>query len=427
MDFSSPQSNNRTWRDEVMDESLRAMNNSNFDDGFLYAFRQAEPSWATALLHCNRLHATTFIHKHGGDVRSLLQGEHSFHSGNQEVMYYLEWLGFEWQGRALEVAFLPQMNNNPPMFVLSSDCDSDLLTRFVEELRDYAIRPLHRCLRFAGGWESAPDFDEQLGRITWDDITLPAEMLYQLRESVEGFFAQRDLMREFGFAWRRGILLIGPPGTGKTMVCKAIASATDLPFLYVSALSNNNNIAQIFKRARKLAPCILAFEDMDGFMGEHNRTIFLNEIDGFASNDGLLVIASSNHPGKIDEALLKRPSRFDRVFHLGLPALPERRAFCEKILGRSSLASHLAGDLDVADLCAKVAQKTDGFTPAYLKEAFTAAALHCAQQGIAPLDHRFADAVLAQVDELKAHLKKVKNPDALAEMRSGDDAIGFRR
>ncbi len=215
------------------------------------------------------------------------------------------------------------------------------------------------------------------------------------------------------------------------MVCKAAAaSLPELPFLYVRDLKasrEKDSIKAIFERARRLAPCILAFEDIDGFITPENRAVFLNEMDGFTDNEGLLVIASSNHPGKIDEALLKRPSRFDRVFHLGLPAEAERLAFCERTLRRSSLAAKLAPELDIAALCAKVAAKSEGFTPAYLKEALVSAALERAQEGATILDDEFALQVLEQVEELRAHMKKMKNPDALGEMRSMDDAIGFRR
>ena len=140
-------------------------------------------------------------------------------------------------------------------------------------------------------------------------------------------------------------------------------------------------VETIFERARKLSPCLLAFEDIDGLVTQGNRTVFLNELDGFQNNDGLLIIASSNHPGKIDEALLKRPSRFDRVFHIGLPALAERRTYCERLLSRSSLADRLSPELDIPVLAQTVAEWSDGFTPAYLKEVFVSAALRRAQAG----------------------------------------------
>ena len=191
------------------------------------------------------------------------------------------------------------------------------------------------------------------------------------------------------------------------MVCKAAAAALpDLPFLYVRDLRERNKkeaIKEVFRRARHLSPCLLAFEDMDGFVDKENRTVFLNELDGFQDNAGLLIIASSNHPGKIDEALLKRPSRFDRVFHVGLPGPEERREFCRRLLSRGALAEHRAPSLDVEAL----------------------AVLRRAQSGVTALDATYAEAVLEQVEELRAHLKRMRAPDMLAEM-SGMDGMGFR-
>jgi len=423
--MNSPQTNERTWRDEVIDESLQGFSNDEVEHAFLFALRRVQPRFHTISMSLNRARVKEYVQSQFGFFKSELAAKHQVRG--DRFRDDVAWFSGDWQGTHIEVAFLPDRDFE---FICLSE-NVEALEKFCVVVNDFSLLPEKRALIYSEGWKVSRELDSELGKITWDDLTLSSELLQKIRESVETFFASKEMIQSFGFAWKRGILLVGPPGTGKTMVCKAAANALpNLPFLYVRDLRERNQkeaIEAIFKRARKLSPCILVFEDLDSLINDGNRTVFLNEMDGFASNDGLLVIASSNHPGKIDEALLKRPSRFDRVFHLGLPELPERRAFCEKILGRSSLASHLAPDLDVPDLCAKVAGKTDGFTPAYLKEAFTAAALHCAQQGIVPLDARFVDAVLSQVDELKAHLKKVKNPDALAEMRSGDDAIGFRR
>ena len=416
----------RNWRDEALDESLRGFNYENHNEALIVAIRRAQPGWPTHIVQANRVRALDFVREKCENARSLLCASHASTDSEGDEETWADWLEIEWQGARFEMVFLGGAYNSQ-ITCLAPNGNVEKAADFARALQDFAARPAGRSLAFSAGWEDAPHLDSELGRVTWDDITLPDNVLRDLREAVEGFFAQREVIESFGFTWKRGILLVGPPGTGKTMVCKAAAAALpDLPFLYVRSLDGYNPIGQVFERARKLAPCILAFEDIDGLISAENRTVFLNEMDGFVSNEGLLIIASSNHPGKIDEALLKRPSRFDRVFHLGLPAKDERRAFCQHLLQRSSLSERLAPDFRSDELAEKVAEKTDGFTPAYLKEAFLSAALSRAHAGETWLDAAFFAAVLEQVEELKSHLKRLKDPDALAEMRSGNESIGFR-
>ncbi len=408
------------WRDEAMNKVM-SVGAAIRRSVLLAEIRRNAPELATQTVQADRKQAVDFL-KQSGPARSLLSTSHNSTDDEGDHLY-IAWYAIEWQGARLEVAFEPGAGGG----LICMSRDEVLLRAWTKELFLFALRPSGRCLRYSRGWESAPDMDAEIGKVRWEDIVLPPAIMKLLRQSIEGFFEHRQATRDFGFAWRRGVLLVGPPGTGKTMVCKAAAAALpNLPFLYVRDLPRNS-VSAIFERARQLAPCLLSFEDIDGFITPDNRAVFLNEMDGFADNEGLLVIASSNHPGKIDEALLKRPSRFDRVFHLGLPAQEERRAFCERILQRSALASKLAPELDIAALCESVAAKSEGFTPAYLKEALVSAALERAQEGATLLDDAFAQAVLAQIEELRGHLKKMKNPDALSEMRSVDDVIGFRR
>ena len=284
-----------------------------------------------------------------------------------------------------------------------------------------------RCLRYTSGqWHDAPEMQEEVEKTSWDDIVLAPAMLADIRRTIAAFFTQRDTFRTLRFPWRRGVLLVGPPGTGKTMVCKAAARAhPEVPFLYVRDLrSCRDATLDIFARARKQTPCILAFEDIDGLFDKENRTVFLNEMDGFRDNDGLLIIASSNHPERIDEALLKRPSRFDRVYHIGLPERAERAEYCRRLLVR---LPETAPSLDATALAEQVADLTEGFTPAYLKEAFLSATLQMAQEGLTMLDESYAVAVLEQVDTLRRYLKKAKNAEAMADFVSASaDNIGFR-
>jgi len=203
---------------------------------------------------------------------------------------------------------------------------------------------------------------------------------------VTQFFDSRERYDRLRVPWKRGIIFYGPPGNGKTISIKATMHTLyerrpqPVPTLYVKSLVSfvppEFSIETIFAKARQEAPCYLVFEDLDSLVTDQVRSFFLNAIDGLSENEGILMVGSTNHLERLDPGIAKRPSRFDRKYLFPDPDFAQRVKYCQYWQGK------LKGNKDIEfpdEICEATAKITDGFSFAYIQEAFVSALLSIAR------------------------------------------------
>ncbi len=221
--------------------------------------------------------------------------------------------------------------------------------------------------------------------VRWDDIGGLQHIKALLHEAVELPLRHRELFEQAGVRPAKGILLHGAPGTGKTLLARALANQSEANFIAIKGpqlLSmwvgeSERAVREIFRKARQAAPCIIFFDELDalaprrGSMGDSHTTErvvsqLLTEIDGIEELRGVLILAATNRIDRIDPALL-RPGRFDLLLEMPLPDVAARQA----ILAIHTQRMPLAPDVDLAHL----ATQTDGFVGATLEALCRQAAL----------------------------------------------------
>jgi hypothetical protein len=277
----------------------------------------------------------------------------------------------QWEGIDFTLYWITPGENTGSYFALVASQRADAL-RFYETVSRWAQEPTGAILVFhAGQWLKDEGLFESIRDASLDNLVLPPGQKDEIAADAPRFFASRERYARYKIPWKRGVLFVGPPGNGKTHAVKAIVNTSTVPCVYVRSFDLPGHpfpgagIAMVFERARKIAPCILVLEDLDALVRDDNRAYFLNELDGFDRNDGMLVLATTNHPERIDAAIVDRPSRFDRKYAFGLPGPDERRAYV--VQWNAGLDAELRLD---DDEIANVAGSTDGFSYAYLKELF---------------------------------------------------------
>ncbi|WP_026261764.1 ATP-dependent zinc metalloprotease FtsH [Kiloniella laminariae] len=242
------------------------------------------------------------------------------------------------------------------------------------------------------GKSKAKLLTEKQGRVTFDDVAGIDEAKDELQEVVD-FLKDPQKFQRLGGKIPKGCLLVGPPGTGKTLLARAIAGEANVPFFTISGSDfvemfvgvGASRVRDMFEQGKKNAPCIIFIDEIDavgrhrgagmgGGNDEREQTLnqLLVEMDGFESNEGVIIIAATNRPDVLDNALL-RPGRFDRQVTVPNPDILGR----EKILKVHLRKVPLAPDVDAR----VVARGTPGFSGAALANLVNEAALLAARAG----------------------------------------------
>lgn len=260
----------------------------------------------------------------------------------------------------------------------------------------------YRMMQQAGGGGKMNSFGKSKAKlinkedsknlVSFKDVAGLEEEKEELAEIVD-FLKNPKKFINMGARIPKGVLLVGPPGTGKTYLSKAVAGEAGVPFFIMSGSDfvemfvgvGASRVRDLFESAKKNAPCIIFIDEIDavgrkrgaGLGGGHDeREQTLNqllvEMDGFGTNEGVIVMAATNRADILDPAIL-RPGRFDRTVYVGKPDVRARKA----ILGIHSRGKKLADDVNLE----VIAKRTPGFTPADLENLMNESALLAARRG----------------------------------------------
>lgn len=281
----------------------------------------------------------------------------------------------------------------------------DVADAFILDVERKTNDPGDSILVFRNGrWNHSKELYESVQKTSFDDLILEDTLKESIQSDFRQFLSAREQYEELGLAWRRGALFIGPPGNGKTHCVRALVRDMSVPCLYVQSLQHRSYeseqlLQKVFDRARRLRPCVLIFEDLDALVDRSNQSFFLNQLDGFEKNVGLVVLATTNHPDRIDEAIINRPSRFDRKYHFDLPTVTARKRFLanwkSKLTGRVDWPQSSIDD---------TVKSTDGFSYAYLKELVVSGLMSKLSNDEAPFEQHIAEQAAFLMAQMKTEL-----------------------
>ncbi len=279
--------------------------------------------------------------------------------------------------------------------------------------------------------------NEDRNKVTFEDVAGVDEEKEELEEIVE-FLKNPRKFTEMGARIPKGVLLVGQPGTGKTLLAKAVAGEAGVPFFIISGSDfvemfvgvGASRVRDLFEEAKKKAPCIIFIDEIDavgrqrgaGLGGGHDeREQTLNqllvEMDGFGTNEGVIVLAATNRPDVLDKALL-RPGRFDRQIVVSAPDVKAR----EQILEVHAKKKRLAEDVDLKT----IAKNTSGFSGADLENILNESALLAARRNLNEIGMKEIEDAMVKVTmgpEKKTRVRSEKENKLVAYHEAGHAVV----
>jgi ATPase family associated with various cellular activities (AAA) len=319
------------------------------------------------------------------------------------------WLNVLWKGQLLDVVLITWTEaccRRRHHWIVADE--RKIAEEFFDAVCEWSCEVRGEILVYQDGYfQKDKQLFDSIKSSTFDNLVLPASLKQQMQNDFQQFFNSREFYERYRIPWKRGALFIGPPGNGKTHSLKALINQLNKPCIYVRSFKSEyeneqERMAEVFNRARMTTPCVLVFEDLDSMIDGTNRAFFLNELDGFQPNTGIVALATTNHPEKLDPSILDRPSRFDRKYYFPLPAATERLAYIAR------WNEELKPELRVSQRgAAAVVRETEGFSFAYLKELFVSSMVQwMSAGGCGSMDN----VIMVQTELLRAQMKATKTP-----------------